>query len=88
MPKTRRRLESTDVIERVAADFARKTVTHLAKLSRDERALRLAAFEKIVERAESRQCSGRSETQVARATLVGRKTEELDWGPPLGREVW
>ncbi len=54
MPRTRQCPKSSDVIERAAGDFASKTAVRLAKLSRDERAMRLAAFKKVVERVESR----------------------------------
>ena len=52
MPKTRYRPTSTAAIERAASDFASKTVARLAKLSPEERTARLAAFKKVVERAE------------------------------------
>ena len=49
MPKTRHRPKSTVVIERAAAEFASKTVTRLARLSPDERVVRLAAFKRVVD---------------------------------------
>ena len=73
MPKIGHRPKSTDVIERAAVDFGSKTVTRLAKLSRDERAMRLAAFKKIVDRVESRAtASGRPETRATRVATRGR----------------
>ena len=54
MPRTRRHPTSTTAIERAASAFASKTAARLAKLSPEERAARLAAFKKVVERAEAR----------------------------------
>jgi len=59
MPKTRHRPEPTGDVERAASDFASKTLARLAKLGCDERATRLAAFRKVVERVESRATASR-----------------------------
>jgi hypothetical protein len=61
--------KSTEAIELAASDFASKTLTRLNRLSPDERAARLAAFRKIVARAESRAiASKRPGTRANRAT--------------------